>query len=70
MQFKVHVVHPAFSNAFLIQSSALQELLNASELNQNILPYYQFNKRAGLFTVASEAQTATEGLLMKCSKTR
>ena len=59
-QFKVHVGHPTFTNVFLIQSSAVQELLNASELNQNILPRYQFNQKTGLFTVTTEAQAATE----------
>jgi len=59
-QFKVHVGHPAFTNAFLIQSSAVQELLNASELNQNILPHYQFNQKTDLFTVTTEVEAATE----------
>lgn len=59
-QFKVHVGHPAFSNVFLTQSSAVQELLNASELNQNILPHYQFKKKANLFTVTTEVKAATE----------
>ncbi|MDC6486951.1 Wzz/FepE/Etk N-terminal domain-containing protein [Methylophilaceae bacterium] len=59
-QFKVHVGHPAFSNEFLTKSSAVQELLNASELNQNILPRYQFNEKTNLFTVTTEAQAATE----------
>ena len=59
-QFKAHVGHPAFSNAFLIQSSALQELLNASELNQNILPRYQYNQKTALFTVTTEVKAAIE----------
>jgi LPS O-antigen subunit length determinant protein (WzzB/FepE family) len=59
-QFKVHVGHPAFSNVFLTKSSAVQELLNASELNQNILPHYQFNQKANLFTVTTEVEAATE----------
>ena len=59
-QFKAHVGHPAFSNAFLIQSSAVQELLNASELNQNILPRYQYNQKTALFTVTTEVKAATE----------
>jgi len=59
-QFKLHIGHPVFSNAFLIQSSAVQELLNASELNQNILPHYQFNQKTDLFTVTTEVEAATE----------
>ena len=59
-QFKVHVGHPAFSNTFLTQSSTVQELLNASELNQKILPHYQFNQKTALFTVTTEVKTATE----------
>ena len=59
-QFKVHVGHPAFTNAFLIQSSAVQEFLNNSELNQNILPRYQFNEKTGLFTVTTEVKEAKE----------
>ena len=59
-QFKVHVGHPAFSNVFLTESSAVQELLNASELNQNILPRYQFNQKTTLFTVTTEVKAATE----------
>jgi hypothetical protein len=59
-KFKLHVGHPAFTNQSLIYSSAVQELLNASELNQNILPHYQFNQKSGLFTVATEVRTATE----------
>jgi len=38
----------------------VQELLNASELNQNILPHYQFNQNTGLFTVVTKTQAATE----------
>lgn len=59
-QFKLHIGHPAFSNTFLIQSSAVQELLNASELNQNILPHYQFNQKTGLFKVTTEVKAAIE----------
>ena len=59
-QFKVHVGHPAFTNEFLTESSAVQELLNASELNQNILPHYQFNRKTGLFTVTTEVKAATK----------
>ena len=59
-EFKIHVGHPAFTNAFLIQSSAVQELLNASELNPNILPRYQFNQKTTLFTVTTEVKAATE----------
>ena len=59
-QFKVHVGHPAFTNEFLTESSAVQELLNASELNQNILPHYQFNQKTNLFTVTTEVNAATE----------
>ena len=59
-EFKIHVGHPAFNNAFLIQSSVVQELLNASELNQNILPLYQFNQKTTLFTVTTEVKAATE----------
>jgi LPS O-antigen subunit length determinant protein (WzzB/FepE family) len=59
-QFKAHVGHPAFTNEFLIQSSVVQELLNTSELNQNILPRYQFNQKAHLFTVTTEVKAAIE----------
>ena len=59
-QFKVHVGHQTFTNGFLTESSAVQELLNASELNQNILPHYQFNRKTGLFTVTTEVEAATE----------
>ena len=59
-QFKVHVGHPAFTNVFLTQSSVVQELLNASELNQNILPHYQFNEKTDLFTVTTKVKAATE----------
>jgi len=59
-QFKAHVGHPAFTNEFLIQSSAVQELLNTSELNQNILPHYQFNQKTNLFTVTTEVKAAIE----------
>jgi len=59
-EFKIHVGHPAFTNEFLIYSSAVQELLNASELNQNILPHYQFNQKTDLFTVTTEVEAATE----------
>jgi len=34
MEFKVHVGHPAFSNQFLTKSSAVQALLDESELNK------------------------------------
>ena len=56
-EFKVHVGYPAFSNQFLIGSSAVQVLLDESELNKKKLPHYSFNKKAQLFTVT----TATEG---------
>ena len=59
-QFKVHVGHPAFTGEFLTQSSAVQELLNASELNQNILPSYQLNRKTRLFTVTTKVKAATE----------
>lgn len=59
-QFKVHVGHPVFSNVFLTKSSAVQELLNASELNENILPHYQFNQKTDLFKVTTEVEAATE----------
>ena len=56
-QFKIHVGHPAFSNQFLIGSSAVQALLDESELNKKTLPHFNFNKKTELFTVT----TATEG---------
>ena len=56
-EFKVHVGYPAFSNQFLIGSSAVQVLLDESELNKKKLPHYSFNKKTQLFTVT----TATEG---------
>jgi LPS O-antigen subunit length determinant protein (WzzB/FepE family) len=56
-QFKVHVGHPAFSNQFLIGSSAVQALLDKSELNKKTLPHFNFNKKTELFTI----KTATEG---------
>ena len=59
-KFKVHVGHPAFSNQSLINSSTVQEELNASELNPHRLPRYSFNEKTELFTVVSKASNASE----------
>ena len=59
-KFKVHIGHPGFDNAFLYNSSAVQELLNASELDKIILPHYQFNHKNGFFTVATQDKSAKE----------
>jgi hypothetical protein len=56
-EFKVYVGHPAFSNQFLIMSSAVQALLDEGELNKKKLPHYSFNKKTELLTVT----TASEG---------
>lgn len=59
-QFKVHVGHPVFTNPSVIYSSALQEQLDASELNPDRLPRYSFNKKTELFTVVSKLSNASE----------
>ena len=59
-EFKVHVGHPAFSNQFLIGSSAVQVLLDESELNKKTLPHYSFNKKTKLFTVITATESARQ----------
>ena len=59
-EFKVHVGHPAFSNQFLIGSSAVQALLNESELNKKKLPHFNFNKKTELFTVKTATEVASQ----------
>ena len=59
-EFKVHVGHPAFSNQFLIGSSAVQVLLDESELNKKKLPHYSFNKKTELFTVKTTTEVASQ----------
>ena len=79
-KFKIHVGHPIILDNFLINSSDVQEMLDSSELNNQILPNYKFNKKAKLFTVITktkdELQDVTEQLtdamkkeLIKLTKT-
>ena len=49
--FKYYIGHPIFSSNTLLNSEKLQELLNASAVNNNFLPNYHFNKKGKLFTV-------------------
>ena len=60
--FKVNVGHPAFSNDFLINSSALQEILNTGELNKKTLPRYSFNKKTQLFNVTTKTDDVSQGV--------
>ena len=61
-EFKVHVGHPAFSNQFLIGSSAVRVLLNESELNKKKLPHYSFNNKTELFTVKTATEVASQAV--------
>ena len=61
-QFKVHVGHPAFSNNFLINSAAVQDILNTSELNKKIIPSYSFNKKTQLFNVTTTTDDVSQGV--------
>ena len=60
--FKVNVGHPAFSNNFLINSAGVQEILNASGLNENIIPHYSFNKKTQLFNVTTSTDNSSQGI--------
>ena len=60
--FKVNVGYPAFSNDFLIKSSAVQEILNTSELNEKIIPHYSFNKKTQLFNVTTKTDDVSQGV--------
>ena len=58
--FKVNVGHPAFSNNFLINSAGVQEILNTSELNEEIIPHYSFNKKTQLFNVTTSTDNSSQ----------
>ena len=60
--FKVIVGHPAFSNDFLINSAAMQDILNISELNKKIIPHYSFNKKTQLFNVTTTTDDVSQGV--------
>ncbi|XOJ89828.1 Wzz/FepE/Etk N-terminal domain-containing protein [Methylophilaceae bacterium Uisw_097] len=60
--FKVNVGHPAFSNTFLINSAGVQEILNTSELNKNIIPHYSFDKKTQLFKVITKTDNSSQGI--------
>mgnify|MGYP000471487181 CR=1 FL=1 len=62
MDFKVNVGHPAFSNNFLINSAGVQEILNTSELNEEIIPHYSFNKKTQLFNVTTSTDDSSQGV--------
>ena len=53
-QFKVYIGHPAFSNDFLINSAGVQEILNTSELNEEIIPHYSYNIRKKVFVIVTK----------------
>ena len=52
-EFKIHIGHPAFSSSLLINSSSVQEILNISELNIDIIPRYKRNKKTEIFSVTT-----------------
>jgi len=58
--FKVIVGHPAFSNDFLVNSAAVQDILNISELNKKIIPSYSFNKKTQLFSVITSTDDSSQ----------
>ena len=58
--FKVNVGHPAFNNAFLIDSAGVQEILNTSELNKKTIPSYSFNKKTQLFNVTTSTDDVSQ----------
>ena len=60
--FKVIVGHPAFSNDFLVNSAAVQDILNISELNKKIIPSYSFNKKTQLFNVTTTTDDVSQGV--------
>ena len=60
--FKVNVGHPAFSNDFLINSAYVQEILNTSELNEEITPHYSFDKKTQLFHVITQTDDLSQGV--------
>ena len=53
-KFKIQLNHPLYDHNKLIRSSNIQELLNKSELNPNLLPNYNFNKKRNIFVVVTE----------------
>ena len=60
--FKVIIGNPAFSNDLLINSAAVQEILNTSELNKKIIPNYSFNKKTRLFNVTTKTDDVSQGV--------
>ena len=58
--FKVNNGHPAFSNDFLINSAGVQEILNISELNKEIIPHFSFNKKTQLFNVITKTDDVSQ----------
>jgi len=58
--FKVTVGNPAFSNSFLIDSAAMQEILNISELNKKTIPNYSFDKKTKLFSVITATDDVSQ----------
>lgn len=58
--FKIHVGHPAFNATTLINSSIIQEKLNDSELNEEKLPRFTFNKNTNVFNIISTEEDVSE----------
>jgi LPS O-antigen subunit length determinant protein (WzzB/FepE family) len=61
-EFKINVMHPAFSNNFLINSAGVQEILNTSQLNEKIIPHFSFNTKTQLFNVTTKTDDVSQGV--------
>ena len=57
-KFKISLVHPAFNINDFISSNSIQRLLANSELNEEIIPHYSYNKKTNTFTVMTNTDTA------------
>ena len=63
-KFKLHIGHPALQNNFLINSIEVQDVLNQSELNNNLLPLFTLNKKTKIFSVVTDS-TETRPIVSK-----
>jgi len=52
-KFKIVIGHPIYKETQLIKSTSIQQLINKSDLNKDIFPYYSFNKKIEVFNVVT-----------------
>lgn len=58
--FKIHIGHPAFDNELLFNSAEIQNILNQSELNNKVLPSFNFDKKSSVFTIITKTDEVKE----------